>query len=121
MFSLHNHIVCNGGRANAGDIVACTVEGRLEAGELLLNVGLTTKLGPLMCSFISLWSLLPDVVGPVPEAPAVREPWMTRAVSVERVVTVMTDCVDHVFTYRMADDKSSALLHIPDERKDSSA
>ena len=53
-FTLQTDIVCHGGMANQGDIIAFDYNGEARIGELLMTVGIANE---MLYSFVSLWDV----------------------------------------------------------------
>ena len=104
-FTLHNQIKCNGGQADAGDVVSFLFEGSMEICELLVTVGVSEGSVATLWSIISLWRH---------QSNESDMSWWTFLVS-DNVVKVATRHVDTVCTYRMSDDRQSCVVHLPYE------
>ena len=101
-----NDISCNGGTMCSGDVVSCIIDGKVQLGQLMVCVGVTSETTHKSYSVVSLWQ---------PDPRCSDDEWRTFAVSRENVVMIALECMDTVFTYRMARDGQSCVVHLPFE------
>ena len=99
---LANHIKVNGGAANAGDVVSCTLRGEKVMGELLVSVVVTETGAETPYSFISMWTMAADDLA-----------WPYFLVSDDQVIKVPMAHVKIVHTYSMASDRTTCLVYDP--------
>ena len=109
-FTIASDISCNGGRLCQGDVVSCFIDGRIELGELLVTVGISTDTTLTLHSIVALWQPA-GAIRPTDDVP-----WVNFIVSDDRVVSVeTTKSIDTVFTYRMASNRTSCMVYFPYE------
>ena len=85
-FTLHNGIKINGGSACVGNVVSFHFDGKVEVGQLLLNVGIESR----VFSFIAIWRLITGRASTDASIAAYK-------VSGENVVKVIASDLDTVF------------------------
>ena len=98
---------CNGGSANAGDVVSCLINGEVQLGQLQVAAGVKhPSNGYSSFCIVSLVHPDPNDIDCT---------WRKFLVSRENVVMVPLKCMDTVFTYRMALDHKSCSVFLPFE------
>ena len=107
--TLHRGITIHGGKANPGDVVSYSFEGRMCVGKLWVVVGVLRKSETLLMAVVSVWQECnPRDVGEDPEDTSCR----TYQVH-SRKVKISCDELNTVFTYRMSDDGCLCTLLVP--------
>ena len=111
--TLHSAIKCNGGQANAGDVVSFwNRHDELKVGELLQTVGVQQRGEPKLYCLVAQWSQLPtDEVDRGFKDTAVFK------VSDEHRVKIDAEYLDMVFIFSMASDKQGCTICLPYERR----
>ena len=111
-FTLHDHILINGGGARRGDLVSFeALDGSMHIGELLLSVGVQGAHGEVaaseLYSFVTRWVHAPK--------PSDDNALVTYRVVNDPAEQVLTSRLDTVFTYRMSEKGLFASVMIPCE------
>lgn len=106
-FTVHSILKCNGGSARSGDVVICSYDETPQVGELLLIVRIAPVGGQpsRLYSLVALWAFTETACAD----------WLSFFVSDDSVVKMDADCIATSLTYRMAEDRRSALVYIPYE------
>ena len=113
---MHSSVKCIGGVTFRGDVVVFKWDNALHVGELVLTVSVKSEQPVNIYCWVVLWDcgLLSSKPGFF-DSEADHAYWLPFSISSDKTLLLPLSAVLGPLTYRLADDRSTALVHIPYE------